>query len=287
MRIAAGAGFLHWQARRRARVLYIDGEMSSRLLKQRLLAEAQRLGERPPGFHGLCVGDIDDFKPLNSPEGQKFILDFIYDIGGVDLVIFDSVMCLLTGSMSEEEPWAQVMPFVRALTRRGIGQIWIHHTGHDTARGYGTKTREWQMDTVIHLEQAKRPDTDVSFKLSFTKSREKTPAIRDDFQEAQIALVDDQWVHIVQVSAPKAKPSPKALKYREALRSVADGPAGVNHTAGHRAAHRKDWQDRCVALGLTDADAAPNAQRADFYKYRAQLSKAGSIACEGDLSWLR
>ena len=34
--IASGKGFLHWQARRSARVLYVDGEMGRRQMKRRL-----------------------------------------------------------------------------------------------------------------------------------------------------------------------------------------------------------------------------------------------------------
>src|SRR5262249_59085433 len=42
--IAGGLDFLHWQARRPARVLYIDGERARRLLKQGLLTEEKRHG---------------------------------------------------------------------------------------------------------------------------------------------------------------------------------------------------------------------------------------------------
>src|SRR6266850_3595006 len=47
IRVAAGDGFLHWAGNRPRRVLYIDGEMSRRLLKLRLAAEEQRLGKSP------------------------------------------------------------------------------------------------------------------------------------------------------------------------------------------------------------------------------------------------
>jgi hypothetical protein len=44
MRMSAATGFLRWQSVRPARSLLIDGEMSRRLLKQRLADEAARLG---------------------------------------------------------------------------------------------------------------------------------------------------------------------------------------------------------------------------------------------------
>src|SRR5262245_48080157 len=39
MRACVAAGFLHWSGVRPCRVLYIDGEMSRRLLRKRLAAE--------------------------------------------------------------------------------------------------------------------------------------------------------------------------------------------------------------------------------------------------------
>ena len=67
------------------------------------------------------------------------------------------------------------MPWVKSLTKRNIGQLWIHHTGLDESRGYGDKTKEWQLDAVMHLTRKKRADTDVSFDLTFQKKRECTP----------------------------------------------------------------------------------------------------------------
>src|SRR5207302_965870 len=120
MRIAAGANFLHWEGRRACKVLYIDGEMSRRLLKQRLAAEHGRLmsevslavsakppvadgvrpepihgkGQRPPleeligelqfkpdGFHSLSTEDIPNFQPLNTRQGQAAIEKIITEMG--------------------------------------------------------------------------------------------------------------------------------------------------------------------------------------------------------------
>jgi hypothetical protein len=55
-RSAIGRNFLHWRAYRPSRILYIDGEMSARLFKQRLADLVRRLGEIPttlfPFSHG-------------------------------------------------------------------------------------------------------------------------------------------------------------------------------------------------------------------------------------------
>jgi RecA-family ATPase len=44
---AAGENFLHWRARRQAKVLYIDGEMSRGLYQCRIADTVRRLGCRP------------------------------------------------------------------------------------------------------------------------------------------------------------------------------------------------------------------------------------------------
>jgi hypothetical protein len=193
MAMAGNLDFLHWKGRRPAKVLFIDGEMSNRLLRQRLLDEARRLGVAPETFYALSHEDVQNFAPLNTVQGQALVNAVIEKLGGVDLIEFDNTMSLIAGDHREEEGWRQTLPWVLSLTRRGIGQIWVHHTGHDESRTYGTKTREWQMDTVIHLERVKRADTDVSFEIQFRKARERTPETQNEFKTARVALVNNKW----------------------------------------------------------------------------------------------
>ena len=101
---------------------------------------------------------------------------FVEKYGPFDLVIFDNVQALLLGDMKDEEPWSAVLPWVLSLTRRSIGQLWFHHTGHDESHGYGSKTREWKIDTVILMERIPNtPKGELCFSLNFTKARERQP----------------------------------------------------------------------------------------------------------------
>lgn len=184
--VAAGLPFLHWKSGRRARVLYIDGEMSRQLLKERIFAEERRHGGNLDGFFALNHDDVTPFRPLNTSQGQAWILGLIQSLR-VELVIFDNIMSLTFGDQTNELVWQQTMPLVLALTARSVAQIWVHHTGHDETKGYGTKTREWSLDTVIHLEAVKRGDTDVSFSMAFKKARERTPATRFDSRTSRSA----------------------------------------------------------------------------------------------------
>ena len=141
--IAANKGFLHWQAKRAGRVLYVDGEMSRRTMKRRLQDAVRRAAVEPEGLVILSKEDFEGMPPLNTPQGQKWMDDFIEKHGPFDLIIFDNIQALLVGDMKDEEQWANILPWVRSLTRRSIGQMWFHHTGHDETKSYGSKAREW------------------------------------------------------------------------------------------------------------------------------------------------
>jgi hypothetical protein len=287
---AAGKDFLHWRCPRPCRVLYIDGEMSRRLLQHRIAEATRRLGAEPPGFFVFNREDILGFAPLNTKEGQAAIWKLIEEVerraaDPLDLIIFDNIMSLIVGDMKEEDSWRDTQPLILELTRRRIGQLWIHHTGHDASRGYGTKTREWNLDVVMHMDKADRPDTDVSFKLSFTKARERSPQNREDFAEVKLSLVADQWESQVTAGVKTEKVSPLGSKFLEALR-IAAANSAVAHIGGFPSATRDEWLAACKGMGLFDPDEKDNVVRAKLSKYRSELIGANKIAANEEVLWI-
>ena len=207
---AGGKDFLHWRCPRPRRMLFIDGEMSRRLLRERLEGAVQRLGVTPPDLYVFNREDIPDFAPLNTRNGQAAIWRLTEEVarragGWPEGIGFDNVMSLVGGDMKEEDAWRETMPLIMELTRRRIGQLWVHHTGHDTSRGYGTKTREWNLDVVMHLDKVDHAETDVAFTLSFPKARERGPRNREDFDKVKLALVADQWTRELQLMAARRR----------------------------------------------------------------------------------
>lgn len=231
--MTSNVNFLHWISGRRCRVLYVDGEMSRRLMKRRLTDAARHAGTRPEFLTVLSKEDFDDMPPLNEPEGQKWMDNFLELNGPFDLAIFDNIQALLVGDMKDEEQWAKVLPWVRSLTRRAIGQIWFHHTGHDETKSYGSKAREWQMDTVILMERVETPGADLSFALKFTKARERTPENRQDFEPLTMSLQGDAWA-FTQTVTPR---TPLGLNQRTVLGILTDaGANGLQESELHRKA---------------------------------------------------
>jgi hypothetical protein len=255
MELVKGRGFLHWNAGRKCRVLYIDGEMSRRLLKRRLQDAVRRGGgDIPDCLFILSKEDYPDMPPLNAhyESGRKWLDDFIEKHGPFDLIIFDNLQSLLVGDMKDEEQWGEMLPWVRSLTKRSIGQIWLHHTGHDEGKGYGSKAREWQMDTVGLMERCEIAGADLAFTMKFTKARERTPENRADFEPVTMQLVDDQWQHATSQKSSKLSPNAATV-----LRLLAEAmPGGLTG---------EEWNAKAKAEGIGIA------RRATLSDIRADL----------------
>jgi hypothetical protein len=219
--------------------------------------------------------DLKNFPPLNTPEGMAYLNALLDRIGGADFIVFDNVMALIQGDQKDELGWTQVLPLINALTERRIGQLWIHHTGHDASRGYGTKTREWRMDTVIHLTAVERADSDICFQLEFRKARERTPENRADYQDVTIALANDEWASEIGIS--RDKPKGKELGVLEAFDNLKkDGKAVLRE--GQWAIKADDWQRECDRCGITNT-------KNEFRTYKSRLVTKRIIRCDGDWSW--
>jgi hypothetical protein len=282
-----GIDFLHWKVTRPCLVLYIDGEMSRRQLKVRIEDCARRLdleGDDIPGLLALSHEDIKGWQPLNSEAGQTIFAALLGEVERrygrkPDAICFDNVMSLVAGSMKDEEAWQEVLPLIQTLVEYEIGQVWIHHTGHDTTKGYGTKTREWLLDTAILLQKVTRPDTDVSFSLEFTKARERTPETRRDFEEVSIALVNDQWETSAK-AIKKATLKAANAKFLDALTNCY--ASGATETMEGKKVVRVDiWRGECERLGLIERDKTDKA-RAWFSKNKRQLIEGDHIASHYD-----
>jgi len=193
--IAAGEPFLNWGGRHPARVMYIDGELPAETFKDRMILVADTYGPEIALYgYSREVLRPDDMPPLNTEAGQKWLFREI-DLVKPDIIFFDSIMCLLVGSMSEEEAWAPMKPMVRALSARRIAQIWLNHTGHNADRSFGTKTREWEMDTVLGLSKGEDDGPDATVRLDFRKARLRTPDTADQFAPCMVRFAEGRWRH--------------------------------------------------------------------------------------------
>jgi hypothetical protein len=286
--IASGVSFLGWPASAPAKVLYIDGEMPAELIKPRTQDVLRRLGNEAKPENLMIFGrdiektakescpDLPPFMPLNTEEGHRFIMALIAAVGGVELIVFDNVMSLITGDQKDEIPWSDTNPLVQGLSNRRIGQLWLDHTGHNTDRQYGSSTKAWRFDAVGVMQPIKDEDNRTSFTLSFDfpgKARRRIPGVNgEQFATRTIRLVDDIWTwEMVSADAPKpveVKISPNAEARYKALLNVlkAKNESGCV---------KDEWYAECVRLGYDTAipaDASGTLRDQLTKTFRARMS---------------
>ena len=294
--IAAGKDFLNWKGGRPCRVLYIDGEMPRETFKERTQQVANLYGENAQVF-GLnrdsLQADSEDIPPLNNDEGQAW-LERQIDLYQPNVIIFDSIMCLLSGDMKEEESWEPVKKLMKSLTNRYIAQIWVHHTGHAEGRSYGSNTREWELDTVLRLDRPK--DNGEGFVLNFTKHRLRTHLNSEEFMPIQCALTQDGW-HISGVTKETSKKGDDRANYRDAIVEAYDNLA-VNvarRPVGHNGADvasisMTDIRTWCVRNGIMPpkddgADVVSAGTRKVVDRAKIDLIKGSKFAGNSESIW--
>ena len=104
-----GRDFLHWKAHRPANVVYIDGEMPSDLIQDRIAEACRWFDISPPdnGPYFLSREDYEDMEPLDTVEGKQWLEDKLHMFAGAgdkpDFVVFDNIKSLCSGVMKDEE----------------------------------------------------------------------------------------------------------------------------------------------------------------------------------------
>lgn len=289
--IAAGEDFLSWAGQRPSRVMYLDGELPPDTFKERMELVAGRY-TADIDLYGYNRFDLEEMgvemPPLNTAEGEAWLMGEI-DAIKPDAIVFDSIMCLLTGSMSEEESWAPIKALVRKLSARRIAQFWLHHTGHDATKSFGTKTREWEMDTVIALS---KDDDSGAIRMEFKKARLRTPTTAAEFEPKIIQREDDGWTcnAAARDSSSKSETGMIAGEILKSLDRLADT---VTPATGFDGAPVKkvaidsirDELRRRGYLELNEKGALTPTSRTNFRRAKLDLIKRKKIVEDDGLVW--
>jgi hypothetical protein len=235
-----------------------------------------------------------EMPPLNTEEGEKWLLKEIEAVKP-DMIVFDSIMSLTLGPMSDEESWAPINLLMRKITSMRIAQIWLHHTGHDKTRGFGTKTREWQVDTVAILLAADDEAQDEAIELRFTKKRLATPKTFKQFEPKIIRCGPDGWEIVGEVERRKGRPASgdkeilrrAMLQFYDQLADAATPSAGFD---GARVLKVKiddlrDLMKRRGHLQTTDTGGLTSGARSLFHRVKGELLTRKVFVEQDGLIW--
>jgi hypothetical protein len=168
--------FLRWQAPKARKVLYIDGEMPSGALQERLGAIMEGSSNLPPDLGDwlrllpMDAQEVGEFLNLARPDDQQEVEGLL---DGAELLVLDNISTLVNGGRENDaESWDAMQSWLLSLRRQGVSVLLIHHAGRgENARG--TSKREDVLDTVISLRRPEdyEPDEGARFEVHLTKAR--------------------------------------------------------------------------------------------------------------------
>lgn len=289
--VAAGQPFLAWEQRTtQRRVMYIDGELPNETFKERMEQIAEVYGSELQ-LYGYNRDDLEDgsIPPLNTPQGEAWLMNEIATIKP-ELIVFDSIMALLTGSMKEEEPWEPVKVMIRRITSMRIAQIWMDHSGYNATKAYGTSTKMWEMDTVIRLEKT---NNGIGFNLAFDKARLRNGGNFDQFQPLNVEMQLGRFVYSV-IENNTGQSATRFSLTREIPKVMYDLIARGKcvATTGHdmkpvTAVKLDDIRDHLKDRGLLEVEenSVTSTARQSFRRSRENLIASGVIYGDSRLVW--
>lgn len=186
--VSGGVAFGRWPCTKPKKVLYIDGEMTTREVTERLskLVRAQDIAAELIPNASFLSADVQQqrtgsgLKDLYSSEGRSWLEPSILEH---DVVILDNIGCLWFGDENKSVEWAGFLSWLRSLKSKGATIILVHHAGKtdinkdrhgDLAVRYRGSSRIAEpMDTIIALHRPSNYEQTegARFEVHFRKNR--------------------------------------------------------------------------------------------------------------------
>lgn len=177
--LTSGGTLWSWQVKQPVGVLYVDGEMRIKELRDRLTALMNIPPAAPLKFltselvYQRCGGKDLILTSDAMRQGVVKILDAHPDI---KVLILDNISCLFSGiNEDSKQDWEPINAWLIRLRHRGLATVLVHHSGKG-GQQRGTSGREDSLDTVIQLSKPSGADAreGCHFELAFTKCRSVT-----------------------------------------------------------------------------------------------------------------
>ena len=205
--VASGGAFLMWKSPRPKRVLYVDGEMESYDMQDRLrgIVEAAKRNDNGDTVKGLtnffgwaatyqAVGK--KFPDLAKESGLRALLHKVKELR-CDLVVIDNLTTtMMSGDPNEARFWTPMQNALVELRKRGIAVILVHHA-NKLGDQSGTAAKDVTLNGKMKLEQTGWASDGASFQISWEKARglhgKDIPPIQATLDADELGL--PKWEH--------------------------------------------------------------------------------------------
>lgn len=211
--VATGRAFLHQEEQPPQNVLYLDMEMNTDDLYERLedLGYVAGTDELKLLSQHLFYFQTFLLPPLNTKEGGELVEKLVKELGAT-MVVIDTLSGAVAGTENEAEPYVDLFKHTeRRLKAMGVTLARLDHLGKDTTRGsVGSSAKERALDIVwritpnlitgaLELKAEKRrsgliPDEVLILRTDFGSGRSSghtmPPAIEPDWLPEVVAHLD-------------------------------------------------------------------------------------------------
>lgn len=174
--LVCGTPLFGWKIEQAVGVLYIDGEMSVKELRDRLTFLMNDHPVAPLQFltSELVYQRCEGRDLILTAEAMRHEVIRILDAHpGIKVLILDNISCLFSGiNEDSKQDWEPINAWLIRLRHRGLTTVLVHHSGK-SGQQRGTSGREDSLDTVIQLSPpaGHDPSKGCHFELNFTKCR--------------------------------------------------------------------------------------------------------------------
>lgn len=174
--VALGRKFLDWNVPEAHNVLYVDGEMKQRIIRNRL--KMLNNGKIPDTFHLLSSERLRNTPlNLNAAESQDRVMKCLehMQVAGCNpkLIIFDNISSLCSGgNENNNSDLDSIIQWQIKLRHLGYSVIMVHHSSKGSGSQRGASRRTDIIDTHIALVPPSSPGKELKFTISFEKFRE-------------------------------------------------------------------------------------------------------------------
>jgi len=179
--IAQGGRFLKYYCKKPRKVLYVDGEMSYQMIRERLINIHNEQGElffkenfqilNPEKLYPYTIPQMD------TVEGQM-IYNKIVEENNIEVIIFDNLSVLTSFDENKSHEWKPIQDWLVSLRSKGLTSIIVHHSAKDGLGYRGTSRMLVPADIAISLqhvdEDEKMDDDDQTFIKKFKVIYQKT-----------------------------------------------------------------------------------------------------------------
>jgi AAA domain len=204
-----GDNFLSWKAKRPARVLYVESEIPEHQMQERL---RQVVGKSNGNLRIVTLDEQPDneIPSLLTEYGRKLVEEAI---GEAEVLVLDSISTLFNFATNEEEPWLEVMAWLKKLRSKGLCVLFLHHAGKSGVQRGSSKSEDL-LDVSIKLAQPVDYRIEEGLRANLTFDKTRGVAMIDG--EVQVAMTIEDDVAVFPSGPIDDGKNPKSGEYDRA-----------------------------------------------------------------------